>query len=132
MPMKTLFALGAVTCLLLISSPLSAHHGASAYDLTKSITARATVTNLQWENPHVILHFDVTDEKGVIRNWAVEMTNPLVMKRAGWNKDLLKSGDEITITFHPAKNGSATGYLREGSGKIMFQGKELGISGNAE
>jgi Family of unknown function (DUF6152) len=43
-----------------------AHHGSSAYDFTKLITSKATVTSLEWGNPHCILKFDIKDEKGAV------------------------------------------------------------------
>ncbi len=56
------------------------------------------------------------------------MYNPLYMTRAGWTKDMIKPGDEIMVTFHPAKNGTGNGYIRTGDGKIVWNGKELGLS----
>ena len=110
------------------SAPLFAHHGSAAYDLTKTITSKATVTGLTWSNPHCLLNFDIADEKGAPQHWHVEMYNPLYMTRAGWNRNILKAGDEIMISFHPAKNGMANGYIRLGDGRVMFNGKELSLS----
>ena len=111
-----------------ISSSAFAHHGTSSYDLTKTITGKATVTSLQWENPHCVLNFDMKDDKGAVTHWSVEMYNPLYMSRSGWNRNILKSGDEIDITFHPAKNGTGAGYVRDGDGKIIFNGKPLSLA----
>jgi hypothetical protein len=112
---------------ILFAAPAWAHHGASAYDLQKTITSKATVTSLTWTNPHCLLNFDMKDENGNVQNWHVEMYNPLYMQRAGWTKDIVKAGDEITISFHPTKNGTPNGYIRAGDGKVMFNGKELGL-----
>lgn len=106
------------------------HHGSSAYDFTKLITTKATVTSLEWGNPHCILHFDVRDEKGAVTAWSLEMYNPLWMARAGWAKDTLKPGDEIVATFHPAKNGSSNGYIRIPESKIVFRGQSLNLDEN--
>ena len=114
--------------LLLASAPLFAHHGSAAYDLTKTITSKATVVDMTWSNPHCLLNFDITDEKGELKHWHVEMYNPLYMTRAGWNRNILKAGDEITISFHPARNETGNGYIRFGDGKVMFNGKELSLS----
>ena len=77
-------------------------------------------------------HVDIKDDKVAARSWAIEMYNPLTMRRAGWNQDILKAGDEITITFHPAKNGNTLGYVREDDGKIIFKGQELKLSSNGQ
>jgi Family of unknown function (DUF6152) len=120
--------LAVVIALSVVSSSAFAHHGTSSYDLTKTITGKATVTSLQWENPHCVLNFDMKDDKGAVTHWSVEMYNPLYMSRSGWNRNLLKSGDEIDITFHPAKNGTGAGYVRDGDGKIIFNGKPLSLA----
>jgi hypothetical protein len=111
--------------------PAFAHHGSAAYDLQKTITSKATVTSLTWANPHCLLNFDTREPSGEIKHWHVEMYNPSYMTRAGWNRELLKSGDEITISFHPAKNGTGNGFIRAGDGKIVYNGKELGLSDDA-
>ena len=115
------------TIVALAALPASAHHGTAGYDLTKTITSTATVTSMTWANPHCLLHFDIKDASGSVKNWSIELYNPVYMTRAGWTKDILKAGDEITITFHPAKNGAPTGYIRAGDGKVVFRGQELGL-----
>jgi len=129
---KPTYLLSVVFVFFMISQSLLAHHGPSAFDLTKSITGTGKVTELEWRNPHVILHVDIKDDKVAARSWAIEMYNPLTMRRAGWNQDILKAGDEITITFHPAKNGNTLGYVREDDGKIIFKGQELKLSSNGQ
>lgn len=114
----------------LLPSVCLPHHGSSAYDFTKLITVKATVTNLEWGNPHCILHFDAKDEKGAVTPWSLEMYNPLWMARAGWAKDTLKPGDEIVVTFHPAKNGSSNGYIRIPESKIVFHGQSINLDEN--
>lgn len=107
--------------------PMLAHHGAAAYDMSKSITLNGTVTSLDWNNPHCLLHFDAKDEKGEMQHWTIELYNPLWMTRAGWTRTSLKAGDPITITFHGTKAGAPNGYIRDGDGKLTSNGKELGF-----
>src|SRR5579862_7635437 len=99
----------AAVCLSLLSAPIFAHHGAAAYDLTRTITSKATVTNLNWAQPHCILSFDIKNDSGEVAHWSVEMYGPLYLTRSGWKKDTLKPGDEIMITFNPARNGVHNG-----------------------
>jgi len=126
MRIKVLSALFVASCLLVV--PASAHHGSSFYDLTKTVASKVTVTSLQWENPHCTLNFDIRDEQGVVAHWSVVMENPSYMSRAGWSRDTLKAGDEITISFHPAKNGRNIGYIRQGDGKVIFKGRNLTLA----
>jgi len=128
MRVKMLRLVSTIAVLLMVAVPVLAHHGSSAYDLTKTTTLKATVTGWVWSNPHCLLEFDAKDDTGTVRHWALETYNPLWMSRAGWTRDTLKPGDEIEISFHAAKNGTPNGYIREGDGKIIFQGKELNLS----
>jgi hypothetical protein len=120
----------AFTGLSVVALPVFAHHGSSAYDFTKLITAKATVTSLEWGNPHCILKFETKDDTGAVTAGSLEMYNPLWMARAGWTKETLKPGDEIEITFHPAKNGSWNGYIRIPESKIVFHGRSLNLDEN--
>jgi hypothetical protein len=106
---------------------LFAHHGAAAYDMSKSITLDGTVTNLEWNNPHCLLHFDAKNDRGEVQHWTIELYNPLWMSRAGWTRTTLKAGDPITITFHGTKSGAPNGYIRDGDGKLTAHGKDLGF-----
>ena len=93
----TLFAL--IAGFLLVSVPLAAHHGQAAYDLTKKITLKGTVTNFVLVNPHSIFSFDAADDQGKVKNWTMELSTPLMLMRIGWTKTILKPGDAVTVTF---------------------------------
>jgi hypothetical protein len=107
---------------LAVSVPLFAHHGAAAYDTTKKITLKATVTEWFWANPHCFLKFDAKDDKGNVVHWAVEASNPADMVNLGWSKESFKPGDEVTVTFEPVKNGQPIGRVEQvvlASGQIL-------------
>lgn len=91
--------------ILLISAPLWAHHGASEYDMTKIISLRATVTELQFVNPHTLVVFTVKDVNGKVAEWEGELPSPNLLARRGWSRNTLKPGDQVTIIGAPAKNG---------------------------
>ncbi len=97
--------------LLIASQPLLAHHGVAAYDYKTTITAKVTVTQFEWSNPHCKILFDVMDEKHNVEHWAVEMHPPADMTEHGWTRQTLAAGDAITLSFRPAKDGSTTGLL---------------------
>jgi hypothetical protein len=102
-----------VLVFLTVSVPLFAHHGAAAYDTTKKITLKATVTEWFWANPHCFLKFDAKDDKGNVVHWAVEASNPADMVNLGWSKESFKPGDEVTVTFEPVKNGAPVGRIQQ-------------------
>jgi len=99
--------------LLTVSLPLSAHHGAAAYDTSKKMTLKGTVTEWFWANPHCFLKFDAKDEAGNVVHWATETSNPADMVNLGWSKDSFKTGDEVTVTFTPVKNGVPVGRIEQ-------------------
>ena len=99
--------------LVLASVPLSAHHGAAAYDTSKKITVKATVTEWFWANPHCFLKFDAKDDKSTVVHWVTEASNPSDMVNLGWSKHSFKPGDEVTVTFMPVKNGQPIGRIQQ-------------------
>ena len=94
------------------TASLLAHHSAeSAYDTARKVTFKGTVTQLEWKNPHVFYHIDVTDQSGTVTNWAIEGSTPNQLYRAGWRKSDLKVGDTVTVTnSSPARNGTPKSY----------------------
>jgi uncharacterized protein DUF6152 len=105
--------------------PAFAHHGNAAYDETKPITLKGTVTEFDFVNPHVQIYFDVKNAKGNTVHWACETLSPGKLSRAGWSRDAVKPGDQITITLFGAKTGEPVGLLRN----LTFDKtrKELGL-----
>jgi hypothetical protein len=95
------------------SPPLVAHHGNAAYDTGKSITLKGTVTKWFWANPHCVLRLDVTDDGGQVVQWTAETENPSSMIHYGWTQQSLKTGDQVTVTVIPVKNGNPVGRIIE-------------------
>ena len=72
----------------LMTGSASGHHGtAVSYDSTK----------------------EVTDDKGALVNWSVEMSSPGVLLRAGWTRKTFVAGDAISIVVHPSRAGTPVG-----------------------
>src|SRR5216684_4163803 len=89
------------------STAALAHHGSSiSYNMSKSITLTGTVTEFVWSNPHCQVFFDVKDDKGNVVNWGGELGSPTVLRNAGYNKNVFKAGDRITVSGRPSKSDS--------------------------
>jgi hypothetical protein len=98
-------------CALVFAAPLLAHHGNAAFDNDKRITMKGTVTEWLWANPHCFLQFEVKDDSGNVSRWVAEASNPPDMINHGWNKNMLKVGDRVTVTLIPVKNGKPIGRI---------------------
>jgi hypothetical protein len=100
--------------LLVAVWPVWAHHTfAVEYDSKKMITLKGQVIKVDWRNPHAYLYIEAKDAKGVKVNWALEGAPATKNMQAGWKKDSLKKGDIITVTAHPARDGSNRAAARE-------------------
>src|ERR1700739_1333895 len=106
------FAVG-VAVILMVSASMFAHHGTSAYETTKLTTVKGTVTDFQFNNPHVIISVEAKDDKGKVEMWTSEANSPNVQTRHGWNRDIIKKGDQITIIGNRPKNGAKTLRLQK-------------------
>src|SRR5215467_12016322 len=96
--------------LAISSSIIMAHHGtAGVYDYTHRITTKATVTEYIWHNPHVQIYFSLKNDKGEEQTWGVETASPGNMLANGWTKNTFKPGDQILVSFVPAKGDRAFG-----------------------
>jgi Family of unknown function (DUF6152) len=119
---KRAILLAVILGLLMVSAPMFAHHGNSAYDMSKSVPVKATITKFEYTNPHTQVYYDVTDEKGEVEHWVAETTNPAMLNRVGWSKESLKPGDQVTLFVNPNKVGAKVTFLQ----KVVFtDGKEL-------
>ena len=83
-----------------------AHHGTANYDTTTKITEKGVVTEFDFVDPHVQISWDSKDASGTVQKWQGELTSPNHLLRAGWTKDSIKPGDEITIIGYGTKSGS--------------------------
>lgn len=103
-----------------------AHHSfAAEFDANSPIDLTGTVTKVAWANPHTFFYIDVTNDKGEVENWALEMGSPNGLMRRGWTRDSMKIGEVVTVTGSRAKDGSFKGNARSvtlSGGRRLFAG----------
>lgn len=87
-------------------APLFSHHSNTIYDMQHMMTIQGVVTAVEFINPHVQLRFDVKNDQGVVEKWVGVTGPPNALSRAGFKRDSLKPGDQITVDGHRAKDGS--------------------------
>ena len=106
-----------IACFVLLAAvgmtaPLVAHHGRGAsFDMKKQVTLKGTVSQVKWQNPHVLIFIDVPDETGKVVTWGFENSNVHTLATQGYNRNTLKFGQPITAIVNPAANGEPLGII---------------------
>jgi hypothetical protein len=112
MTRNTMTAVWSLICGALFSVQLSAHHGTRAsYDVDTRVTLKGTVTEWRMVNPHTQLYFDVKGENGAVVHWTGEMSSVFQLSKAGWNRNSIKPGDEVTVILSPSRAGVPAGVM---------------------
>jgi Family of unknown function (DUF6152) len=104
-----------LTATLFLTTPVatSAHHTIGAYyDVMQHISLNGIVQDVEWKQPHVLLHVAVSKSDGVIVEWTLETRAPTILKRLGIAQDFVKPGDSVRAMVCPAKDGSNKGFLQ--------------------
>jgi hypothetical protein len=122
MKLKTVHLIVLLLVLFHLEGTMYAHHGTAAYDTEKLLTLKGVVTSFEFVNPHAEIRVAVTDENGRTVNWLVETNNPNRLARRGWNRNVLKTGDVITIVGNPVKSGAPSLRLTK---VVLADGREL-------
>jgi hypothetical protein len=108
------------------TAPASAHHAfAAEFDSKRPVSFKATVTKVEWVNPHVWIHVEVKRPDGKAEPWAIEGGTPNVLFRRGFTKQSLAPGTEISVDGYQAKDGTRRANGRDltlPDGKKLFLG----------
>jgi hypothetical protein len=92
--------------MLLLAHTASAHHSSAGFNIQHPISIKGKVTSFDWSNPHAFIYLNVKNKSGGTDEWRVEANSPNMLSRAGWNREIIKAGDEITVTGGAANNGA--------------------------
>jgi len=107
---------------------LVAHHSfAAEFDAKQPVLFKGTVTKMEWINPHVWIHMNVTQPNGRTEAWMVEGGAPTVLFRRGFSKTSLQAGTQIVVDGYRAKDGTNKMNAREitfADGRRLFAGSE--------
>ena len=127
---------GAVLMLLALvglgsSTPLAHHSVSGQFDMSKTATLKGVISRIDWINPHIFVHLDVTEENSATTTYMLETFPPSQMRSAGLTKELLtgKLGEVVTITILPARDGTEhIGYIE----RITYQDGHFNQLGSNE
>jgi len=127
--MKTTLAVaGSIALIVVATAPIAAHHSfAAEFDAKQPVLFKGTVTKMEWINPHVWIHMNVTQPNGKTEAWMVEGGAPTVLFRRGFSKTSLQAGTQIVVDGYRAKDGTNKMNAREitlADGRKLFAGSD--------
>jgi hypothetical protein len=108
-----------------LTGPVVAHHSVSAwFDTTVDMTeVEGVVTELRWQNPHVVFALRVGDE-----DWSIETLSTSGISRWGLTRDLIAVGDRLRVAGNPARREPNNLFARN---ILLPGGREVVLGGNA-
>lgn len=111
---------------LMAGAAVEAHHStAGVYDPGREEKVTGTLSKLQFVNPHGSITVTVTNDDGTTTDWTFTTGSATALASAGITKvgpNALKIGEELTVTFTPARNGSPLGglkYIERADGQVL-------------
>ena len=105
---------------LLLSSPLAAHHGSADYDTDREVVVSGVVKEWRWTNPHTWVFLTATgsaaevwDGEGPPLTWAAQR---------GWSAATLRAGESVSLVMYPSKRNARAGLvkrIRRANGDVL-------------
>lgn len=116
-------------CGLMASGSLMAHHSlAGVYDMKAEMELSGSVESVKFVNPHGSVTIAVKSPDGSTTSWVLTLGSATSLAQRGVGKtgpNALHTGDNIKVTFLPARNGSPLGFLKS---LTMPDGRVIQIS----
>ncbi len=120
---KLLAAAVVLAGLLAVSGSASAHHNPKPMYEANDVTLMGTVTEYEFANPHSIISIAVKTDSGAVEQWHAEFLPPSELTRAGWTRETLKRGDQVTMTGRPGRYAQHIMWLET---LVTPDGRKLG------
>ena len=98
--------IGALLAVAFLAAPISAHHGSTGFDQSKPVHLVGKVSLLEWSNPHIVIHLDVTGADGKVATWLVNTIPPGKAIRERFSKTSFEVGTEVSVDGYQAADGS--------------------------
>ena len=90
-----------------------AHHSVhGVFNPDAPISVTGVVTDVDWQNPHVYLHVDVTEGNGSTTAWRLETVPAGALRKAGITPQMLiAGGQQVTVTGIRAHKEPLVGWI---------------------
>jgi hypothetical protein len=123
--LKTFVAAACAGAFMLWAAAAAAHHSAAQFDFSQRVTIEGTVKEFNVTNPHTWAVVEVTDDKRGTRDAQYEGHSASHFYRAGYERGMVKAGDNIAILISPRKDGEDGGFIQA----FTVNGKTVGFGG---
>jgi len=113
---------------LLFAGGVQAHHSVAMFDLTRTRTLNGTVLKFEWTNPHAWIWIIPNDSTAQHAN-GFECGALAMLRRMGWKREDLTTGEKVALTYHPYRNGLPGGMMvsvRLADGRTLGEGAPNG------
>jgi hypothetical protein len=122
--------LGVAACgALLAGGAVQAHHSlAGVYDIRGEGKVSGVLQKVAFTNPHGAMTLQVTNADGTKTDWVLTTGSANTLANLGFGTggpNTVKAGDEVTITYFPARNGKPLGFIRS---IVLADKREIEIS----
>lgn len=129
---KRLTSIAGVASVLMMATAAMAHHSYAMFEMQKRVTVTGKVKVWEMTQPHATLWVWAQNPQKKWELYGFEAPGPTSLIRAGWRKDTVKPGDQVTVVYAPLRDGRNGGNLVKltlSDGKTMDAG---GIGGQPE
>ena len=88
-----------------------AHHSFAGYNQNRLATVKGTVEVWQWSNPHCFLLLTVSRSDGTQTQYKLLARSTDLLSRQHVQRDTLHTGQIVTATYNPLRDGENGGLL---------------------
>ena len=104
------YVIAGFLCLLTMST--HAHHSVlTNFDRSSPVILVGTITEVHIRNPHSQYVLNVAAQDGTVAEWFIEWADKNALTRRGVDLELIKPGDELTITVWPSHRLEHVAYF---------------------
>jgi hypothetical protein len=100
-----------------------AHHSATEYDSTRIVEFSGTLSEVAWQNPHVLLRV-TSVEAGTSTTWEIECNPISTLERSRVNRRALRVGDSVKVSGFASRLSPTrvfgTNLLTPASGELVL------------
>jgi hypothetical protein len=112
--MSTRAILAALGLYAVSASHVSAHHSfAAEFSYEDSGTISGKVVEVLFVNPHARYFIAIGEEDGKEILWDAQTRSPNALLEAGWSKDTIRVGQQVTIEGNLGRNETRKIWIRE-------------------